>query len=140
MLTRMLSVHDNHIVGYDVDGVARRIVLRTEFRYPPRPLEKTDVVFEGVEAYSFRHDCFGNIIFEVCERPLDDAVQMHWAEFKAGHRESGWPPFWGRNEAETRARLLTLTQAGVKWFELGSSCGMNGWVLCRSVEYRECGS
>ncbi len=46
----MSKVHDNHLVGYEVDGNARRIVLRTENRDRGTPFEKTEVVFEGVEA------------------------------------------------------------------------------------------
>jgi hypothetical protein len=129
----MSKVHDNTIVGYTVDGHARRILLRTEAE---GSREKIDVVFEGVEAYSFRHDCFGNIVLHICEMPLDEALQAHWSELDAGHRESGWPPFWQGEESKTRARIAALVEQGAKWFELTSSYGMKGWVFCRSIDYR----
>jgi hypothetical protein len=87
----MPNVHDNKLVGYDVDGDARRIVLRTVSRDEGRPPEKTDVVFEGVEAYSFRFACRVSIIFSIEERPFEKTALEHWSEFAAG--EQGWPSF-----------------------------------------------
>jgi hypothetical protein len=132
----MSNVHDNHLVGYDVDGEAGRIVLRTERRAGGAPFQKTEVVFEGVEAYSFRHDCLSNIVFDISEEPMDVAIQEHWAEFEASHRQSGWPRFWHGDESKMKERLAALVKDGAKWFELSSSYGMEGWVLCRSIEYR----
>ena len=105
-------------------------------REPGRPFEKTDVVFAGVEAYSFRHDSLVNILFDIREEPLADALREHWAEFEAGHRQSGWPPFWQGDESKTRERIAVLAEEGARWFEMTSSFGMEGWVLCRKVEYR----
>lgn len=132
----MSKVHDNLVVGYDVDGEAKRIVLRTERREPGKITKKTDVVFDGVEAYSFRYDCLGNIVHDIREAPLIESVRRHWSEFEAGNRDSGWPPFWHRDEAKILARITALAQDGAKWFELSSSYGMEGWVLCRTIDYR----
>ena len=94
------------------------------------------MVFEGVEAYAFRHDCLDSILFDICETPLEQAMQAHWSEFDAGHRQSGWPRFWQQDEAKTRDRIAALAQAGAKWFDLSSSYGISGWILCRALEYR----
>jgi hypothetical protein len=132
----MSQVHDNHLMGYDVDGALQRIVLRTERRGRGGPVHETDVIFDGVEAYSFRYDFLDSILFDICEEPLEQAVQANWCEFDAGHRQSGWPRFWQQDEAKTRDRIGALAQAGAKWFNLSSSYGMSGWVLCRALEYR----
>jgi hypothetical protein len=132
----MSKVHDNHLVGYTVDGKSRRIELRTEHREAGRLCETVDVIFEGVLAYSFRYDCLGSIIFDICEQPFVATLEAHWSELEAGHRQSGWPPFWQGDEAKTREQIATLVQEGAKWFELSSSYGMEGWVLCRSIEFR----
>ena len=129
-------MHDNHLFGYTVDGDARRIVLRTERREPNRPVEAVDVIFDGVVAYSFQYDCLDNIIFDICEQPLDGALEAHWSEFEAGHRASGWPRFWQGDESKTRVRIATLVEQGARWFELTSSYGMEGWVFCHSIECR----
>lgn len=131
-----MPLHDYHLIGYTVEGKARRIVLRTEWAYPGTPYERRDVIFEAVEAYSFRYDCLENIIFDICDQPLEEAIQAHWSEFESGHRASGWPPFWQSDEPKTRAKLAELVERGAKWFSLISSWGMEGWVLCRSIEMR----
>jgi hypothetical protein len=132
----MSKVHDNHLVGYEVDGSIRRIVLRTENRDRGTPYGNTEVVFEGVEAYSFRNDCLENIVFDIEEAPLEAAVRAHKLDFEAGHRESGWPRFWGKDEVQTRERVAALVRDGVRWFELSSSYGMSGWVMARSMTLR----
>jgi hypothetical protein len=128
------SVHDYHVVGYEVDGDAKRIVLHTAYRYPGIALKRTDVVFEGVEAYVFRYDS-GCIVLDIEELPLEDTMREHWDEFEAGSRKAGWPEFWQDDPAKTRQKVSALARDGVRWFELTSSIGMQGWVMCRTVQY-----
>jgi hypothetical protein len=77
-----------------------------------------------------------NIILDIREEPLDNALWQRRAEFIAGHRQSGWPRFWQGDEARTRERIAALAQDGVRWFELNSSYSMEGWVLCRTMEHQ----
>lgn len=60
-----LSVHDNHLVSYEVVSEQGRIVLRTERRGGVQPSDVSSVVFTGVEGYHFQLDCFGNILFDI---------------------------------------------------------------------------
>ena len=52
------SIHDNRVVGYEVDGNACRIVLHTQGTHDA-PGEFIDIVFEGVMAYLLEGDNFG---------------------------------------------------------------------------------
>jgi hypothetical protein len=131
----MRSVHDNHLIGYEVDGKAKRIVLRTEYPHDGLPFERTDVVFEGVEVYSFRFTCLVSIIFAIEEQPFEQTVLEHWSEFNAG--EQGWPDRWFLDETKNRARISAMAKDGMKWFELNSSYGMDGWIIARAVTYVE---
>ena len=63
------SVHDNRIIAYEVDAESRRIILHTRFD-GRTPIEYTDVVFNGVLAYKFENDNFGNIILDIEEVSL----------------------------------------------------------------------
>ncbi len=63
----MPTVHDFHLIGYSVDVDARTILLRTEWRYADQPRRKVDALFEGVEAYAFRDDPPGTILFGIEE-------------------------------------------------------------------------
>jgi hypothetical protein len=56
-----VSIHDNHLVSYEVQCETRTITLRTEYR-DREPTEYTNVVFGGVKGHHFQNDTFGNII------------------------------------------------------------------------------
>ena len=61
------SVHDHHLVSYEVDGRAKRIVLHTEYAYAKSSHEATDVVFEGVVDHYFRNCVSPSIMDDVKE-------------------------------------------------------------------------
>lgn len=49
-----LSIHDNHLVSYEVRCKERLIVLHTEYDYKSFPFEATDVVFSGDKATNLK--------------------------------------------------------------------------------------
>jgi hypothetical protein len=51
------TIHDNLLLRYSVDRVARTIRLETEHR-ASTPRELTDILFHGVVAYYFANDAF----------------------------------------------------------------------------------
>ena len=122
-----LSVHDNHITGYEVDGKNRRIVLHTEFVTPDRE-EFTDVVFEGVFGYRFELDNFTNIVFGVEESTIEKLVRSEKPSFEYGVNYR-WPGEWNKGPEEA---IEYLTANGAKAYYLASSLGMVGWVAAKS--------
>ena len=137
MFSAMATVHDFHLVGYSVDVDARTITLRTEWRYAGQPLRKVDAVFEGVEAYAFRDDPLGTVLFDIEEVDATRQLEARWKELDESNRRSGAPRFWRQAPDETRASFAKLLAQGAKWFEVSSSIGMNGWVFCQSLALRE---
>ena len=137
MFSYVATVHDFHLIGYSVDVDARTILLRTEWRYVGQPLRKVDAVFEGVEAYAFRDDPLGTVLFDIEEVDATRALEARWKELDESHRRSGSPRFWRGAPDETRASFVKLLAQGAKWFEVSSSIGMNGWVFCRSLALHE---
>jgi hypothetical protein len=123
-----ISVHDNFLVSYEVLCEQKEIRLRTEFR-DRQPIEHTEILFRGVEAYYFHHDNFRTIIFDIMEIPIDDILAEDRVRFQEGRRY-GWPA-WNDSEAAMRAHL---SQRGVRGFSLSSSIGMCGWILAISME------
>ena len=122
------SIHDNRIVGYDVDGERRRIVLHTESDRREAK-ERTDIVFEGVVAYLFENDNFGNILFGVEELPLEDFIAGNEQLFQTGVAFA-WPGPWNLSP---QASLSHMQAAHVRAFEISSSYGLSGWVVARSL-------
>ena len=127
------SVHDNHLVSYEVDGVAKRIVLHTEYAYGEEPFEKTDVVFEGVLDHYFRNPILPSIVFDVEEVEIQAILIRDKELINEGHRIGGWPSFW-RDSADEM--LEAISNNGCKMFEISSSYGLDGWVAAASCEFK----
>lgn len=125
-----ISVHDNHLVSYEVYCERREILLHTEYRDRGDPFEYTDVIFTGVDCYDFRHDSdVGTIIFDIEECPATDIYTDHAEQFLAGVRY-GWPGNWAGSVESATAHFK---EDGISGFRLDSSCGMCGWVLARGM-------
>lgn len=122
------SVHDNFVLSYTVDGEARRITVRTEYR-DREPNERTDVVFEGVLAYHFEGDTLNSILFDIEQAPLGHILDVH-RELFARLKNRGWPVPAYDSES---GLLERLESDGVKAFVVHSSYGMDGFVLAKEM-------
>jgi hypothetical protein len=125
-----LSVHDNLLVSYKVQCGKRIITLHTEYQVDGKPTEFTDVVFEGVQAYHFENDAFGNIIFEVTDIPTEQFLDRYGAELSEMNRMAGVPGNWVKSLDSAPAYLR---EQGIKGFELASTLGLSGWVLAKEL-------
>jgi hypothetical protein len=124
----MRSIHDNVLTSYTVNGEARRITLRTEFR-DQEPVEHTEVVFTKVVAYHFEGDTLGNILFDIAETPLEQILQDHADLFDRG-RSYGWPAV---PHESTEELLRVLRERGIRGYVLSASYGMEGFVLAEGM-------
>lgn len=126
-----ISVHDNHLVSYEVLCERREIRFHTEFRDRGEPYEFTQVLFTGVVCYDFDYDSdLGNIIFDIDEIPAADIYLDHAEQFRAGVR-FGWPGEWAESADAATAYFL---DHGIRGFHLSSSLGMCGWVLAHGMQ------
>lgn len=121
------SIHDNRVISYEVDGECRRIVLHTRFGEGDH-VEYADLVFEGVLAYHFENDNFGNVLFGIAEVSVPRLVQRNRSLFDDGSKNA-WPGPW--NESPESA-VLHLESNGAKAFEISSSYGLCGWIVAGS--------
>jgi hypothetical protein len=124
------SVHDNLLVSYEVQCEARTITLRTECRLLGKPTEFTNVIFDGVQGYSFQHDAFGNVIFGLETAPVEYLLTEFGAEIAESYRIGGSPGSWAAN---LDSAPKYLNERGIKGFILSSSCGLSGWILAREI-------
>ena len=129
---RTPSVHDNDVYGFTFNGEASRLTLHTLYRHIT-PHEYTDVVFCDVVAHYFEHVLSGNILFDVCDVTPDAIVDRFAGLFVSSWR-FGWPTLEYRGDLDLLKSLLR--ENGVKGFDIESSYGMTGWVLCKSCEHR----
>jgi len=124
------SVHDNLLVSYEVQCEGRTITLRTEYRQSDKPTEFTNVIFEGVQGYSFQNDAFGNIIFDLESISVDALLAQFGAEIAESHRMGGSPGPWA---ASLDSAKMYLSEREIRGFLLSSSYGLSGWILAKEM-------
>lgn len=136
----MTSVHDNWLYAQSVDHERGRLVLHTAYPHVAegRAPEWTDVIFEGVIAFRFEElrcatsDDPACVLFDVEER---DAARVlaGLGEPLARLRLRGWPLVDWTDLDDLVAKLGAL---GVRCFAVEGVCGVEGFVLARSMELR----
>jgi len=120
------SIHDNNVLGYSVDVAAKRLVVRTEFRHPDLPYERTDVRFEGVLGYLV-HDSLGGILVDVYEVEFEQVLARYADDFEWGAVHA-WP-----FQACDGDPAAFVARAGAKSFLIASSIGFDGFVVCEAM-------
>jgi hypothetical protein len=128
----MRSVHDNHILRYSVDARLRTIRIETEYPHSIPP-ERTDLIFEGVQAYFFEHDLFESIILDLEKAEIGFITQEFRELFENGARH-GWPLGW-QPKKETITEYFTRLELSA--FVLSASYGMDGWIICKEMKQDE---
>jgi hypothetical protein len=122
------SIHDNRVLRYAVDAEHRTLVFDTVYEGGGAD-ERTTITFSEVVAYEVTGDDFRTILLGLQEREPDDIVERHRDSFERG-RPYNWPGDWNRSDEAVRTHLH---ENGVRGFELASSCGLEAWVLAKSV-------
>jgi hypothetical protein len=130
-----MHAHDNHLIGYAVDGRNRRIVLHTEDVHGTNPPHRLDVVFENVQLYQFPCANLVSIVLEILEQPLRQALEKRKSELDEAFRRCGWPECWDSEPSRQEACMRELEARGLRFFEIESSIGFEGWVVAERFEY-----
>jgi hypothetical protein len=121
------SLHDHYLVAYEVRCEARQIKLVA--RHPAEGSCRT-VAFTGVEAYDFRNDAFGNIVFSLEEVPAERILSEFSSQIAESYRSAGAPGPWA---ADLESAPQVFATKGIRGFILSSSYGLSGWVLAKEA-------
>ncbi len=125
------SLHDNLLISYHVDCERRTIRIRARRpQWPNRFDQDRLIAFNGVEAYQFQNDAFGNIIHDIDRISLKEFISRFGFEIERSYSGAGAPGPWA---ADLEAALITLGARQVQGFILSSSYGLSGWILAQSV-------
>jgi hypothetical protein len=122
-------IHDSLLTGYNVDGTNRTIVLRTE-PHQGGGSALIDVIFNGVVAYHFEGDCFGNIVFDI-EEVSPASIISDGKAFEERNRAHGWPPGWN---PEKEGAQEFFSRVGCRLYEIHCSYGMYGWIAAKEMQ------
>lgn len=121
------SLHDHILVSYEVNCESRRICLRTRSTREAGH-QFREIMFTGVEGYSFQNDAFGNIIFALEIIPVGQLISRYSAQIAEAYRIAGAPGPWA---ADLSIAAEELSGQGLHGFVLSSSYGLSGWVLAK---------
>ena len=131
------SVHDNFLIGYSVDSESKEIILHTEYQDGGEPFERTDVVFKAVVDHYFINSLMPSIIFDVEEADPSFVFNRDKQIIKEGFRVGGWPSLY---EGSIKGLVTKVRDKKLKVFQIQSSYGMDGWVICDSCDFVESNS
>ena len=127
------SLHDNFLMGYEVNCETRQIKLyaKNDPRSPGSEKHPTRIiVFNGVEGYQFENDAFGNIIFSLESIPVETLLSKFGSRIAESYRLAGAPGPWA---ADLVPASRILMAKGVQGFILSSSYGLSGWILAKEA-------
>ena len=126
-----ISVRDNLVKGYSVSCDAREITIHTEY-HGNDSHERTEVLFEGVEAYLLAGDNMQSVLFDISEQSIDQILEDFSEEFDAA-RKHGWPGPWNESTESCRENL---TRSACRAWRIESSYGLSGFVMAKDMRLK----
>jgi hypothetical protein len=126
------AMHDNFVYAIAVHLEQRVLILHTQYRDGPDSGELTDVRFSGLVAHHFDDVAGPSILLDI-ERVPPEWVVEQWRGLFTNRMNYGWPPVKFANLGELVQQLVHLRVVG---YRVMGSCGLDGFVLAATVEYR----
>lgn len=131
-LSEAPDLHDNFVYALAVHLEQRILVLHTQYRDGAGPYDLIDLRFVGMVVYHFDNVAAPSILLDV-ERVEVEWVVEQWGELFLARKNYGWPPLRFTDLADLARHL---SEQGVMGYRIMGSCGLDGFVLASSVEYR----
>lgn len=126
------DVHDNFVYALAVHLEQRVLVLHTQYRDGAGPNDLIDLRFAGLVAYHFDDVAAPSILLDV-ERVAAASVVEQWGDLFLARKNYGWPPVRFTDLADLSQQL---GEQGAVGYRVMGSCGLDGFVLAASAEYR----
>lgn len=124
LIAALSKVHDNFILSYAVDFQEHTLKLKTQNANGNTIL----ITFDGLLAHHFEHVSQDNILFGIDEISVED----FFANYQGLLGKTlcyGFPCCCSLDELHTRMHTEHL-----RVFVIDSSLGLNGFVLCKSIQ------
>lgn len=117
-----VSIHDNIVLGYEVDATIRRLIIRTKYTEHGAE-DRTNIIFSGIEDYRIENDSFGTILNSIDEINPLQMLEDQWALMKTIYGNSIWPGNWAQSYEKAKDHIA---KANCRAFYITSSLGMEG--------------
>ena len=79
----------------------------------------------------FRDTVMPSIIFDIEPEDVAHVLTLYLDEISTGHQRGGWPSFFASEMSEM---VTKISDADCTMSTIQSSCGIDGWVLARSMQ------
>jgi hypothetical protein len=123
------EIHDSLLVAYSVNSEASELVMHCQPHHGCGNAPFS-VVFAGVSAHCFEFPLLPSILLDITQVPAATLLTEEWPAIERGSKQCGWPGSW----AQTLAGAVSYAEASkLHGFQIGSSYGLEGWVLAQSA-------
>ncbi|ADG67299.1 hypothetical protein Plim_1466 [Planctopirus limnophila DSM 3776] len=126
------NVHDNFVYALAAHLEHRVLILHTQYRDGAGPYDLIDLRFAGLVAYFFDDVAAPSILLDV-QRVDAEWVVEHWGNLFLARKNYGWLTIQFTDLADLSKQL---TEQGVIGYLVMGSCGLDGFILSSSAEYR----
>ena len=125
-------VHDHHVRSLEVDAASRTITLRTASPHSSGP-DFLEVAFEAVEAYMFRGDALGTILFEIEVVDPLTLYREYATKMQDVYAANGGHAAWTRSDASAAIFFSANERHG---YRIRSSIGLEGAIWAGRISVR----
>ncbi|MDB5336696.1 MAG: hypothetical protein JWN70_2315 [Planctomycetaceae bacterium] len=126
------NVHDNFVYALNVQLEEQVLVLHTQYRDGAGPYPFIDLRFLGVVAHHFDDLVAPSILFDIEQVDASWIVEV-WGDLFVSRKNYGWPI---SDFADLADLSLQLTKSGVVGYRVWGSCGLGGFILAQTAEFR----
>ena len=124
------EIHDSLLVAYSANSETSELVLSCQPHHGCGEVPFF-IVFAGVAAHNFEFPLLPAILSDIVQISVEALLTARWSAIERGYRQCGWPGPW----AQTLTGAVSYCEAsGLYGFQIGSSYGLEGWVLALTAK------
>lgn len=120
-----MKMHDYEVISYEINLKNEKIKLIAQL---PGAKNQAYLKFDGVLAHYFENELSGSIILDVVEETLTNFLSYN-KNLLDERKNQAWPMYY----KEISQLEEKLKSENLKYYIIGSSYGLGGWVLAKNM-------
>lgn len=120
-----MKMHDYEVISYEINLKDEKIKLIAQL---PGAKNQAYLKFDGVLAHYFENELSGSIILDVVEETLTNFLSYN-KNLLDERKNQAWPMYY----KEISQLEEKLKSENLKYYIIGSSYGLGGWVLAKNM-------
>lgn len=120
-----MKMHDYEVISYEINLKDEKIKLIAQL---PGAKNQSYLKFDGVLAHYFENELSGSIILDVVEETLTNFLSYN-KNLLDERKNQAWPMYY----KEISQLEEKLKSENLKYYIIGSSYGLGGWVLAKNM-------